>query len=420
MAHPSIYNSAFRNVPKTGVIYVTEQAGQHGFSLATATNWSNMGQGMPECGPLIYSPNRINSILLEDMVHEYAPVAGILDLRAAIADMYNRRFRQGMKSKYTAENVAVSAGGRTALTRIAASLGSINLGHFLPDYTAYEELLDIFRFFNPIPIIRDPEKNYLYSTDELKKEIMGKGLAALLFSNPCNPTGQVVAEDELCKWLSIGQELECAFIIDEFYSHYIWNNQGSIVTAAKYITDVNKDQVIIIDGLTKNWRYAGWRIAWTLGPKSIIEAISSAGSFLDGGAPHPLQRAAIPLLEDHNIEAETKAIQTIFGKKRKFLIQQCRAMGMVVANEPQGGFYVFADLSKLPKEIATGIDFFQAALKKQVICVPGMFFDINPGKRRPINFSRFNNYIRLSFGPCYDAIKAGCDRLHHMINSFAS
>ena len=32
-----------------------------------------------------------------------------------------------------------------------AALGPINLGHFLPDYTAYEELLDLFRLFNPIP-----------------------------------------------------------------------------------------------------------------------------------------------------------------------------------------------------------------------------------------------------------------------------
>ena len=54
---------------------------------------------------------------------------------------------------------------------------------------------------------------------------------------------------------------------------------------------------MVVDGLTKNWRYPGWRISWTLGPKAVIEAIASAGSFLDGGANHPFQNAALPLLD---------------------------------------------------------------------------------------------------------------------------
>src|SRR5262249_16203810 len=66
---------------------------------------------------------------------EYAPVAGIWELREAIASHYNRTYRRGMPSQYSAENVAISGGGRASLTRAAASLGLINLGHFLPDYT---------------------------------------------------------------------------------------------------------------------------------------------------------------------------------------------------------------------------------------------------------------------------------------------
>ena len=46
-------------------------------------------------------------------------------------------------------------------------------------------------------------------------------------------------------------------------------------------------------GLTKNWRYPGWRTTWVLGPRSVIEAVTSSGSFLDGGGSRPLQRAAI-------------------------------------------------------------------------------------------------------------------------------
>ena len=87
--------------------------------------------------------------------------------------------------------------GRAALTRVAASLGQINLGHFLPDYTAYEELLDIFKAFTPIPILLEGERGYAFTVEDLRREVHGRGLSALLLSNPCNPTGKLVQGDEL-------------------------------------------------------------------------------------------------------------------------------------------------------------------------------------------------------------------------------
>ena len=43
--------------------------------------------------------------------------------------------------------------------------------------------------------------------------------------------------------------------------------------------------------------------------------------------------------------------------------------------------------------------FLKAALEQKVICVPGEFFDVNPGKRRAGRPSRFRQYVRFSFGP---------------------
>lgn len=413
---PHTTHAAFRTVPRTGVIFVTTEAQKHGFgSPADASEWCNFGQGMPECGELPGAPPRVSSVAFNDLAHEYSPVPGIWELRQAVADMYNRRFRKGMKSQYTAENVAISSGGRTALTRAAASLGHINLGHFLPDYTAYEELLDIFKLFTPIPISLDPANGYQFSTQDLEREIVGRGLSALLLSNPCNPTGQVIGGKRLSEWVEAARKLDCALLIDEFYSHYIWNEHGPIVSSAQFVEDVDKDPVVIFDGLTKNWRYAGWRIAWTVGPRSVIESVSSAASFLDGGAARPLQKAALPLLEDSVIDAETSAIQTTFRRKRDLLISRCLKMGMRLDSDPQGTFYVFADLSGLPEAISDGMSFFRAALNEKVICVPGEFFDVNPGKRRRSLASRFSRHVRLSFGPSEDAIRMGCDRLEAMI-----
>jgi aspartate/methionine/tyrosine aminotransferase len=63
--------------------------------------------------------------------------------------------------------------------------------------------------------------------------------------------------------------------------------------------------------------------------------------------------------------------------------------------DPQGTFYCWADVSALPPSLNDGMSFFRAALKEKVICVPGEFFDINPGKRRSGRPSRFRNHVRF-------------------------
>lgn len=417
---------ALRSVPRTGVIYVMTEAAAAGYRAGDA-GWANLGQGMPETGPLPGAPPRIERVEIDPADQEYAPVAGVPELRAAIADLYNHLYRKGKRSKYTAENVCVSGGGRVALTRIAAALGPIHLGHFLPDYTAYEELLDVFRAFTPIPILLEGERGYSFSVEELRREILGRGLGAVLFSNPCNPTGKVLEGDSLAAWVSTARKLDCTLIIDEFYSHYIWSEDPArgldssaagaprMVSAAEFVEDVDRDPVVIVDGLTKNWRYPGWRLAWTVGPKSVIEAVASAGSFLDGGGSRPLQRAALPLLDPANALAETRAIATAFRRKRDRALARLSAMGFLIERPPEGTFYVFGSARDLPAEISTGMKLFRAGLERKTIVVPGVFFDVNPGKRRAGYPSRFRHHVRVSFGPPEENVMSGLDRLEALI-----
>ncbi|MEQ1898687.1 MAG: pyridoxal phosphate-dependent aminotransferase [Vicinamibacterales bacterium] len=412
--------TAFRAVPRTGVIFVTSEAERFGYR-ASDPSWCNLGQGQPETGPLPGGAPRIAHLDIPTDAYEYAPVAGLPDLRAAVADAYNRRFRRGMPSQYTAENVAICGGGRLALARAAVALGEVNLGHFLPDYTAYEELLGVFRLFNPIPILLEGERQYHFSVDDLRREILGRGLSAVLLSNPCNPTGRTIAGSELAAWVATARALDCSLLVDEFYSHYIWRTvdgaQVPIVSAAAYVEDVEKDPVVIFDGLTKNWRYPGMRISWTVGPRQVIEAVASAGSFLDGGGSRPAQQAAIPLLDDSVIESETQAIRRAFSVKRAFLLDALLRLGVTVDLATEGGFYVWGSVANLPDGLNDGMTFFQRALEQKIITVPGQFFDINPGNRRHGRASRFERHVRFSFGPRLDVLETAAVRLGDLIRT---
>lgn len=408
---------AFRSVPRTGVIFVTTEATRQGFNPRDP-EWCNLGQGQPETGPLPGAPHRVSDVSVHVDDLEYAPVAGLMEAREAIASLYNRLYRRGMPSQYTAENVSISGGGRTALTRAAASLGHVNLGHFLPDYTAYEELLDVFKAFTAIPILLEGERGYAFTADDLRKEIQGRGLGALLFSNPCNPTGKLVHGNELARWVQTARELDCTLLIDEFYSHYVWTSrpgQLPVESAARYVEDVNKDPVVLFDGLTKNWRYPGWRVTWTVGPKSVIDAVSSAGSFLDGGSSRPFQRAALPLFTDEHVAQETNAIHAAFRPKRDRLLSGLERLGIRADRAPEGTFYVWGNVGDLPAPLNDGMGFFRAALAQKVITVPGEFFDVNPGKRRSRRASRFKSYVRFSFGPSLPSLELALSRIEALV-----
>jgi len=105
-----------------------------------------LGQGAPEVDDDIEgSFDRPQSIDISMAGREYGPTAGIKPLREAVAKLYNVHHRQDKESKYTWENVCIVPGGRAGLIRIAAVLNNAYLGFFIPDYTAYNEMLSLFK-----------------------------------------------------------------------------------------------------------------------------------------------------------------------------------------------------------------------------------------------------------------------------------
>jgi N-succinyldiaminopimelate aminotransferase len=212
--------------------------------------------------------------------------------------------------------------------------------------------------------------------------------------------------------------LDCTLLLDEFYSHYIWTGRPDVLhveSAARHVEDVDRDPVVIFDGLTKNWRYPGWRVTWTVAPREVIEAVSSAGSFLDGGGNRPLQRAAIALLEDAHVVAETRAVHEAFRDKRQLMLARLERLGVRFDRHPEGTFYAWGSVANLPPPLNDGMTFFRAALEAKVITVPGEFFDVNPGKRRSGARSRFRSYLRFSFGPAKPVLERALDRLDALV-----
>jgi aspartate/methionine/tyrosine aminotransferase len=376
----------FHTVEKTGVIYATSRANSRGFGTDVASTlnnssnnngsskdgaggWSNMGQGAPETGPLPGAPSRDffrKSDIFSEADLEYAPCVGMTELRGKVAAYYNHLYRRrrsrhsgssgdgtgtantsealSFSSQYTADNVCIVPGGRAGISRIMAVLGTVQVGFFTPDYTAYEQALGLYLRVSPSPFVHRDVNEASMDPAEFDFQCRGRGVGAVLMSNPANPTGQSIEGDNLRAYVQTARDHNVALIMDEFYSHYYYDgpedsggdddddndNWPKTVSSAAYVEDVNRDPVLIVNGLTKNWRCPGFRICWIVGPAPIVKLLGAAGSYLDGGANAPLQRLALPLLDLDFVRRDAWALQKHFKVKRDFLLRKLEELGFVV------------------------------------------------------------------------------------------
>ena len=408
-----------RYVPYMGVIWTVNEASKLGFYNGHP-DWCNVGQGQPEVGTIDGAPDRIESLKLQPSDAAYGPVGGTPEVREAIADWVNRTYRKGM-SQYTAENVSFACGGRLALTRLYSIFkDGARIAYKNPDYTAYEDYLYPLRHNCELIELRAEEKDgFTVPVKRFENFMHDVRPTAFVFSSPCNPTGQVIKDEAMDRYIEAARKENCLLGADEFYATFSYNEDGSpaekAVSALPYVKDINRDPVIVFDGLTKGFRYPGWRAGWAIGPKYLIEMINRAASAVDGGPSTMVQRGVIEELAEGHAEAELLATRKEFAVKRKMMMEGLAELGIhTPANQPLGTFYLWASIENLPGKLSDADYFFHACLQKKVITVPGHFFDVRPFRVRPTN-EPYRHWVRFSYGPNRQTIKTALERIAQVI-----
>ena len=176
-------SAGFRYIPYMGVIYVVHEAHKLGFWNGHP-DWCNLGQGQPEVGVIDGAPARVASIDLEIADHAYGPVGGTDALREVVAQHYNRLYRQG-KSQYTRDHVSIASGGRLALTRVFSALADQTVAYQIPDYTAYEDMLQYQQHRMRLVLLEGRAENgFAIPASELRT----RGRARTVCVRSCSPT----------------------------------------------------------------------------------------------------------------------------------------------------------------------------------------------------------------------------------------
>jgi aspartate aminotransferase len=272
---------------------------------------------------------------IDDNFSHYTPVAGYLDLREAVCT----KLKRDNNLDYKPENIVVSTGAKQSLANIVLSIVDVGDEVIIPApfWVTYSELVKIA---GGIPVIAESkiENNYKMTGDELESAITSK-TKLFLFSSPCNPSGSVYTKDELKSLATVfAKHPDVMIISDEIYEYI--NFAGKHESIAQF--DAIKDQVIIVNGLSKGFAMTGYRLGYIAAPVDIAKACEKIQGQFTSGANAVTQRAAIVALTTDLKPTYDMTIE--FKRRRARVLELISEIPGWTCAEPDGAFYVFPDV----------------------------------------------------------------------------
>jgi aspartate aminotransferase len=269
---------------------------------------------------------------VDDNYSHYTPVAGYQDLREAVCT----KLKRDNNLEYKPENIVVSTGAKQSLANII--LATVDKGDEViipaPFWVTYSELVKIAGGV-PVILTTTMENKYKITGSELEKAITPKS-KVFLFSSPCNPSGSVYAKDELKALAEVFEKHPDIYIISDEIYEYI-NFIGKHESIAQF--ESIKDQVIIVNGLSKGYAMTGYRLGYIAANTAVAKACEKLQGQFTSGTNAVTQRAAIDALIGD--QQPTKAMTEEFERRKKRVMQLISEVPGWSVAEPDGAFYVF-------------------------------------------------------------------------------
>ena len=322
----------------------------------------------------------------------YTSNAGLKELKIEISKYLDRRF----ELKYDpAGEIMITVGGSEAID--GALRAMLDEGDEVilpqPSYVSYEPCIVLA---DGVPVIVElKEENDFKLTREQLEAVVTDKTKILIMPFPNNPTGAIMAKEELKPIVDFVIEHDLFVISDEIYSELTYN--GNHVSIASF--PGMKERTIVINGFSKSYAMTGWRLGYACGPKVILDQILKIHQFAIMCAPTTSQYAAIEALRHGDDDVER--MRNEYDRRRRFLMNAFNEMG-IECFEPFGAFYMFPSI----KKFGMSSDEFATRLLKEekIAVVPGTAFgDCGEG------------YLRISYAYSIEDLKVALDRIDKFI-----
>lgn len=104
------------------------------------------------------------------------------------------------------------------------------------------------------------------------------------------------------------------------------------------------DSAFVLNSFSKYFGMTGWRLGWLVAPPQAVADLEKLAQNLYISAPSMAQHAALACFQPETL-AIFEQRRAEFARRRDYLLPALRELGLRIAVEPQGAFYLYADIS---------------------------------------------------------------------------
>jgi aspartate aminotransferase len=367
----SILSDRIRNITESATLEMTRKSKE---LKAQGKNVINLSIGEPDFN----TPECIKLAAKEaiDANHtHYTPVAGIQELRQAIAE----KFKNDNGLDYNYQQIIVSNGAKQSIAN--ALLCLVNPGDEIivpaPYWVSYPEMIKLAEGVM-VEIPTTVKQGFKVTPAQVEAAITPK-TKVFLFNSPNNPSGAVFTFENLKGIAEVLAKYPNIHIIsDEIYEYMNYSGKHATIGSFDYL----KDRLIIINGVSKGFAMTGWRIGYMAAPMAIAKACDTLQGQITSCASSISQLASLAALKINPCaSAEIKEMIETFKGRRDLLKEKLDQIPGIKTNSPDGAFYIFANVADYYGKSCNGttikndIDFCMYLLEKSLVAlVPGGAF----------------------------------------------
>ncbi|CAN5345882.1 aminotransferase class I/II-fold pyridoxal phosphate-dependent enzyme [soil metagenome] len=311
-------------------------------------------------------------------------------LKARIARLYDERYGVTVES----ERLLLTCGASPALVLALSSRfrPGDRIAMARPGYVAYRNTVKALHM-TPVEIACGPADHY---------QLTAAALAALepapegvIIASPANPTGSIIAPEELAAIAEVCRARGIAIVSDEIYHGLSYGRPTPSILEFE-------PEAFVINSFSKYWSMAGWRLGWLLVPADHVETAKAYIGNLFLTPPSLSQHAGLVAMDQHDV---LEGHIDVYRANRALMLDALPALGLKSIAPPDGAFYIWADIGHLTDD---SVAFCEQLLRDTgVATAPGVDFD-------PIDGHRF---MRFSFAVSTPEI---AEALKRIIPWFAS
>lgn len=330
--------------------------------LAKGVDIIDLGAGDADFMPPQVALDSLKAALAKPAMHRYGFQIGLAAFREAIVRYHRRRFGTDLDA---ATEVAPLIGSKEGICHFAQAMCGPGDVAIVPEpgYACYIGGT-VLAGATPHIVPLTGKNNFLVELADVPKDVLTK--TRIVFLNyPNNPTAAVAPKDYLARTVAICREHGIVLCYDNPYCEITFDGY---IAPSIFEVDGAREVAVEFHSMSKSFSMTGWRVAWAIGNRDLLAALTVVKTFTDTGPFLALQQASADVLE----QAESLVRKPVaeFAARRDTMVKALKKAGFEVP-VPKATLYLWVPLP----EGLEAAEFATTLLKDEgVIVLPGTGF----------------------------------------------